>query len=93
MIYKGDTLIITKVYNNNCYNEKIKDKLLGSVIVASKDMHEDGLFLGYLPEYSNFSQCFNIKDFDYKFIKDKKRNMIKDLYEKAKVGGFAHASK
>ena len=88
MLKKGDTIFITKVKDNEHYNKKIKNKMLGSIVIVESDACGK-YFCGIIPECDYIIQYFNIKDIDFIVIKNNKINLVRDLYRKAKIGGFA----
>lgn len=90
MLQKGDIIIITKV-NDNIFSYKYKNRIEGSIAKVANVIDND-IYLEF-PELNNIRQCCYNDSIEYILIKNKNKNIVKDLYKKAKIGGFTYANK
>lgn len=86
MLQKGDIIIITNV-KRNVFSVKYRNMIKGSIAKVANVIDND-IYLEF-PELNNIRQICGENNIEYKILKNKNRNLVKKLYEKAKIGGYA----
>lgn len=89
ILKKGDAIIITKI-NDFVFSDRYN--FIGSIAKITSIKENGSLYLEF-PEFNNLHQQCLYNNIEYILIKNKNKNIVKDLYKKAKIGGFVYASK